>query len=361
MNGIQHTYVIAEAGVNHNGDLGRALEMVAAAAAFGADAIKFQTFSADKLASRRAPKARYQEVTTGTGETQYQMLARLQLSREDHARLAECCRTNGIEFLSSPFDVDSLTLLVDELQVRRVKIGSGEVTNGPLLLQAARSGRPIILSTGMCTLGDVEAALAVLAFGYSQRGDPTSARALRSAYVGAEGGAAIVGHVTLLHCTTEYPTPPEDVNLRAMDTLRGAFRLPVGLSDHTQGTAAAIAAVAREASVIEKHFTLDRKLPGPDHRASLEPAEFEAMVGAIRAVERSLGDSRKVPSPSERDNETVARRSLVAARPIAKGEKLTSENLASKRPGGGISPLLYWDYLGRDSHRAYEVDEVIEP
>ena len=361
MTGVGQTYVIAEAGVNHNGSLDRAVQMVDAAAEAGVDAVKCQSFSAGKLASLHAPKADYQIASTGSDDTQYKMLKELELSPDAHFGLAERCAGHGIEFLSSPFDIDSLRFLVEDMDVRRLKLGSGEITNGPLLLEAARSGKPLILSTGMCTLGDVEAALQVLAYGYTNSAPPRSCAVFRAAYSSEDGRAALSRNVILLHCTTEYPTPPSDVNLRAMDTLREAFGLPVGLSDHTQGVAAAVAAVAREACVLEKHFTLDRSLPGPDHRASLEPDELRALVRDVRTVEQALGSRFKAASPSEAKNEPIARKSLVAAQRIAAGEPFTETNLTAKRPGNGLSPLLYWDYLGRRAQRSYQVDEPIDP
>jgi N-acetylneuraminate synthase len=289
------------------------------------------------------------------------MLRRLQLDEEAHARIVHRCEVRGIEFLSTPFDDESLDLLTRRFDMRRLKLGSGELTNAPLLLKAARTGRPLILSTGMATLGEVEEALAVVAFGYREaerhptRGDldtilsePSAQRALRE-------------RVVLLHCTTEYPTPAADVNLRAMDTLRAAFGLDVGYSDHTAGISIAIAAAARGAAVIEKHFTIDRTLPGPDHQASLEPGELAAMVHAVREVEEALGDGIKRARPIERKNMVVARKSLVAARPIAKGEIFTEQNVAAKRPGGKLSPMLYWDLLGRPAPRAFDAEEALEP
>lgn len=355
---IQHTYIIAEAGVNHNGSLDMARELVKVAAEAGADAVKFQTFKADKLVSRSAPKAEYQARTTGSDESQHEMIRRLELDERAHEILIEHCRVCGIEFLSTPFDLDSVDLLTERFNLPCIKIPSGDITNAPLLLKVARSGRPAILSTGMSILGEVEDALGVLAFGYLGNGSPSLA-AFRAAYNSAEGLAILQKKVTLLHCTTEYPAPFEDVNLKVMDTLKSAFGLPVGYSDHTEGIAVPIAAVARGAVVIEKHFTLDRTLPGPDHKASLEPAELKQMVDAIRAVERSLGSSKKQPALSELKNRGVARKSLVAACPIAAGEPFTTENLAVKRPGNGLSPMLYWELLAKSAVQDYSDDEEI--
>jgi sialic acid synthase SpsE len=275
--------------------------------------------------------------------------------------LRERCQALGIGFLSTPFDLPSVDLLVGELGMRRLKMPSGEITNAPLLLKAARTGAALIVSTGMCTMKDVEQALGVIAFGYTGGDTPASRPAFADAFASAAGRAALEDTVTLLHCTTEYPAPPDEVNLKAMDTLRDAFGLPIGYSDHTKGIAVSIAAVARGAVVIEKHFSLDRNLPGPDHKASLEPDELGAMIEAIRTVEPALGDGHKRPTPSEQPNMAVARKSLVAAHDIRTGELFTEKTLTTKRPGTGISPMEYWDWLGRRADRDYPADTLIEP
>lgn len=352
--------VIAEAGVNHNGSLDRALALVETAATAGADVVKFQTFRAASLASKTAPKAAYQKRATDQAESQLEMLQRLELGESEHDQLIDACKARGIEFLSTPFDFGSLDLLAGRLNLPRLKIGSGEITNYPLLLAAAQTGKALILSTGMSTLAEVEGALGVLAFGYLSRESP-SLEAFAAAYGEPEGRVALAENVTLLHCTTEYPAPDGEVNLRAMDSLRETFGLPVGLSDHSQGIAIPIAAVGRGAVMIEKHFTLDRKLPGPDHKASLEPSELGEMIAAIRRVEAALGDGVKAPTPRERKNIPIARKSLVAARRIKAGESFTPENLTVKRSGNGISPLRYWDLLGQHATRNYAADEAIEP
>ena len=354
------TYVIAEAGVNHNGSLEQAKRLVDAAAEAGADAVKFQTFRADALTVDTAEKAAYQQDTTDAEQSQRDMLRALELPPSFHEALVEHCAERGLPFLSSPFDPASVDLLVDDFDVPRIKIPSGEITNAPLLLHVARTGRPAILSTGMSTLGEVEAALGVLAFGYLGSDEAPGADAFRAAYASDRGQERLRDRVVLLHCTSEYPAPVDEVNLRAMDTLRSAFGLPVGLSDHTRGTAVPVAAVARGASVVEKHFTLDRMLPGPDHRASLEPDELAAMVEGIRRAERALGSPRKRPTQSETKNRPIARKSLVAAAPIAAGEPFTEDNLTAKRPGRGLSPMRYWDYLGRTASRDYSRDDLIE-
>ncbi len=351
--------IIAEAGVNHNGSRDLALRLVDAAAEAGADVAKFQIFRADALAAASAPKADYQVQTTGFGQGQLDMLRRLELGEEDFRAIQRRCRERGIRFLATPFDEQSLDDLTSKYNVDAIKLGSGEVTNAPLLLRAARTGRPVILSTGMSTLAEVEAALGVLAYGYAPTQGPPSLDAFRKAFRSAAGQEALRCHVTLLHCTTEYPAVYEDVNLRAIDTLRATFGLPVGLSDHTPGIHVAVAAIARGAIAIEKHLTLDRNLPGPDHRASLEPGEFQQLVTAIRQVEAALGSDTKAPAPGELANVPVARRSLVAARDIHKGERFTTENLAVKRPGNGASPMRYWEWLGRIAERDYKKDQPL--
>lgn len=353
--------IIAEAGVNHNGDLGRALALVDAAADAGADMVKFQSFVTDELASRQVPKCDYQRATSDADETQYAMLKRLELDRTAHECLIARCAESRIRFLSTPFDLPSLRLLTEGFGLELIKIPSVEVTNAPLLLAAARSGADIILSTGMSDLDDVRRALSVLAFGYLGRTEKPSTKSFAAAFADTQGRAALDGKVTLLHCTSEYPAPFEDVNLRAMDTLREAFGFPVGLSDHSPGINVAIAAVARGAVMIEKHFTLDRTLPGPDHKASLKPGELKAMVEGIRQVERALGDGRKAPAPSEIKNIAVMRKCLVARRAIQAGEAFSEDNLAVKRAGGALAPDRYWDWLGRTATRAYAEDEAIEP
>lgn len=356
MNGI---FIIAEAGVNHNGSLDTALQLVDVAVAAGADAVKFQTFKAENLVTGIAAKAEYQKQTTGAAESQLEMLRKLELKYEFHFQLRDYCRRQGIEFLSTAYDSDSLAFLVNEVGIAKLKTPSGEITNGPFLLAHAQTGADIILSTGMATLGEVEMALGVLAFGYLGWDEPSLTR-FQQAYSSERGQAVLKQKVTLLHCTSEYPTPPEHVNLRAMDTLAQAFGLVVGYSDHTEGLAVPIAAAARGAVVIEKHFTLDRALKGPDHQVSLEPDELKQMVTAIRFVEQALGSANKMPQPVELQNRNVARKSLVAGATIGAGECFSAENLVSKRPGSGLSPMEYWRLLGQISRRAYQPDDLIE-
>lgn len=326
-------FLIAEAGVNHNGSVARALELVDVAAASGADAVKFQTFRADALATASAGKAAYQERTTGDG-SQLAMLKRLELDEPAHRAIADRCAERDIEFMSAPFDHESLELLV-RMRVHRLKLGSGELTNGPLLEAAARTGLPLILSTGMATLDEVREAVHLVQNAGSR-------------------------DVTVLHCTTEYPAPPDEVNLRAMATMRDTLGVPVGYSDHTVGMTVALAAVAMGASVLEKHFTIDRTLPGPDHAASLEPDELAQLVTAVRTVEAALGDGIKRPSPAEIPNLDVARKSIIAATAIGEGESFTEMNLAVKRPGTGISPMRLPEILGRRASRAYVTEELLD-
>jgi N-acetylneuraminate synthase len=358
----KRTFIIAEAGVNHNGSLDRAGEMIDAAAEAGADAVKFQSFKAERIVSMTAPKAEYQKETTDPGESQYEMIRRLELDRESHRALIRRCEERKVRFLSTPFDMDSLDMLLSEFKLPMVKISSGDITNAPLLLEAARRQRPVILSTGMSSLADIEIALGVLAFGYTEgiKKKP-SVQAFRRSFLTEKGQKALKKRVTLLHCTTEYPAPFEEVNLHAMEVMRSAFGLPVGYSDHTTGIAVAVAAVALGAVVIEKHFTLDRTLPGPDHKASLEPGELKAMIESIRQVEPALGLKRKIPAASELKNRAVAQKSLVAAVAIGKGECFTEENVAVKRPGNGLSPVFYWDVVGRPAQKDYAPDEAILP
>lgn len=346
-------YIIAEAGVNHNGSLGMAMDLVDAAAAVGADAVKFQTFRTGSLVTRRARKAAYQTARTGSDNNQYDMLKALELSEETHHRLLARCRDKGIAFLSTPFDPDSLDFLVLNLGLGCIKIGSGDLTNAPLIHRAAALGRDLILSTGMATLDEIRLALGAAALGYRNE-LPTGVAALREA-----GQTADLGdRVTLLHCTTEYPAPFEDVNLQAMDTLGQVFRVPVGFSDHTPGIVASVAAAARGATVVEKHLTLDRTLPGPDHQASLEPDDFADLVTDIRRVETLLGSPEKTLAPSETGNRDVARKSVRAARALPKDHTIQAADIVVKRPEDGLLANRYWDVVGRTTDRAYEPDEA---
>lgn len=355
------TYIIAEAGVNHNGSLEMARKLIDVAAEAGADAVKFQTFKAEALVSKSAAKAEYQTTSTGKDESQFDMIHKLELDEVAHRELIAHCQKRGIEFLSAPFDFACVDLLAKTFDLPCLKIPSGEITNGPLLLYIAQTGKSVILSTGMSTLAEVEQALGVLAYGFVRDGSCPSLEAFRKAYLSDDGQIALLEKVRLLHCTTEYPAPFEDVNLRAMDTLSQTFDLPIGFSDHTSGIAIAIAAVARGAVVVEKHFTLDRTLPGPDHQASLEPNELKAMVRSIRQVEMALGDGVKQPTASELKNIPVSRKSLVAKTEIRAGEVFTVANLGAKRPGDGVSPMAYWDFIGCTARCAHSPDEKVKP
>ncbi|MFT6778862.1 MAG: N,N'-diacetyllegionaminate synthase [Paraglaciecola sp.] len=330
------TLIIAEAGVNHNGDMDLARQLIIVAAEAGADVVKFQTFNADHLVTKNAIKADYQNKTTDASESQYDMIRKLELSREMHEELMNYCQTYDIEFYSTGFDIESLNLLV-ELGLNSFKIPSGEITNLPYLRHIGKYGYRVILSTGMATLGEIEQALYVL-----------------------EQSGTSRDRITVLHCSTEYPTPMKDVNLRAMCTIRDAFKVSVGYSDHTQGIEVATAAVALGATVIEKHFTLDRNLPGPDHKASLEPDELKAMVTAIRNIEQAMGDGIKKPTVNEINTKLIVRKSIVAECAIGQGEVFTVDNLTVKRPGGGLSPMLWDDVLGRKARHDFKPDEFIE-
>lgn len=332
-----NTLIIAEAGVNHNGDMALAKELIAAAAEAGADLVKFQTFIASNIISRSAPKAEYQKGGTDPQESQQEMVRKLELTHENHLELMAECKKQGIGFFSTAFDKGSIDLLEELGGTEIVKVPSGELTNLPYLRYLTRHGKHVLLSTGMANLGEIEAAINVV----EQAGTPRD-------------------KITVLHCTTEYPTPMEDVNLRAMINIGKAFGVSVGYSDHTPGIEVPIAAVALGATVIEKHFTLDRTLPGPDHRASLEPNELKAMVHGIRNIEKALGDGIKRPSPSELKNKPIARKSLVAARPIKAGDRFSEDNLMAKRPGTGISPMQWDDVIGRTAPRDFREDELIE-
>lgn len=328
------TIIIAEAGVNHNGSLKLAKQMIDEAAKAGADYIKFQTFKPEKLVSKYAQKADYQKKTTGNNESQLQMLEKLALSYDDFVELKKYCEQIGIGFLSTPFDEDSIRFL-DSLDMDFWKIPSGEITNYPYLVQIAQTDRDIVLSTGMCEMNEIADAMKVL----------------------KENGA---GNISLLHCNTEYPTPYEDVNLLAMKQMRTAFKKQVGYSDHTVGIEVPIAAVALGAEIIEKHFTLDKNMEGPDHKASLEPQELAQMVSAIRHIEKSLGDGNKKRTASEQYNVVAVRKSIVAKCEIHKGELFTEKNLTVKRPSNGISPMKWNEIIGTRAKRDFLEDELIE-
>ncbi len=334
---MNKTFIIAEAGVNHNGSVDMAFQLIDAAVAAGADAVKFQTFKAENVIAVNAPKAGYQKETTGSDESQLEMVQRLELNESAHTRLHQYCRRKAIRFLSTPFDLGSIDLL-HGMGMEIFKIPSGEITNLPYLKKIGALKKRLILSTGMADLGEIEDALDVLA----ESGTPWE-------------------DIIVLHCNTEYPTPMEDVNLRAMLTIRHAFPgVAVGYSDHTNGIEVPIAAVAMGATAIEKHFTLDRNFPGPDHRSSLEPHELAMMITCIRNIEKALGSGIKKASPSELNNKPIVRKSIVAASPIREGETFTELNVTVKRPGTGISPMRWNEIIGRNAAKPYGRDEQIE-
>ncbi|WP_097025885.1 N-acetylneuraminate synthase [Clostridium peptidivorans] len=328
------TYIIAEAGVNHNGNLELAKLMIDKAKEAGANCIKFQTFISKNIVSKNASKAQYQKQYTKLGESQLDMLKKLELSFDDFKELKKYCDLKEIEFFSTAFDLDSINFL-NGLGMRIWKIPSGEITNLPYLIEIAKTHKPVILSTGMSTVEEVEEAINILRTNGCQ-------------------------DIILLHCTTEYPAPYEEVNLKAMNTLKEKFNVMVGYSDHTKGTEVTIAAVAMGATVIEKHFTLDRNMEGPDHKSSLEPNELKTMVNAIRNIEKAMGNGKKIPSPSERKNINIARKSIVAKCNIKKGEILSEDNIITKRPGNGISPMRWFDIIGKTAIKDFEEDELIE-
>jgi len=354
------TLIIAEAGVNHNGNTEVAYKLIDAAYNAGADIVKFQTFKAIKLASESAVQADYQVANTKKKESQVDMLTRLELPYSIHHELIDYCNELGIEFLSTAFDSESLQFLVQDLGLKRLKIPSGDITNAPLVLEHAQTGCDVIVSTGMSTLAEVEQALGVIAYGYLNPDSKAPSELLfQQAYSSEEGQFLLKTKVTLLHCTTEYPAPLPEINLRVMDTLAKAFKVRTGYSDHSVGITVPIAAAARGAVVIEKHFTLDKNMDGPDHKASLEPDELKQMVVAIREVEVALGSGIKAPSFSEIKNKSIARKSLVAKVNISKGDIFTKGNLTTKRPGGGSSPYQYWSTLGTTADKMYKKDELI--
>lgn len=333
-----HTLIIAEAGVNHNGSIDIAKQLVDKAVEAGVDIIKFQTFKADKLVSKSAKQAEYQKKNIGTNsdDSQYNMLKKLELSEQDHQELMAYCKERGIQFFSTAFDLESIDYL-HSLNLGLWKIPSGEITNYPYIKKIASYHEPVILSTGMCEMDDISAAMNVLCKNGVER-----------------------NLITILHCNTEYPTPYKDVNLLAMQQIKKEYQVSVGYSDHTKGIEVPIAAVALGASVIEKHFTLDRNMEGPDHKASLEPEELKAMVSAIRHIEQALGDGHKQISESERKNIAIARKSIVAACPIKKGEMLTEQNLTVKRPGTGISPMRWEEVIGTKAIKDFAEEDLIE-
>ncbi|GBL19960.1 N,N'-diacetyllegionaminic acid synthase [Acidimicrobiaceae bacterium] len=360
MTNSPNTFIIAEAGVNHNGSIDLARSLIDAAVVAKADAVKFQSFVASSIVTTSARKAEYQIAQTGGQESQLEMLQRLELSHAQQRELFDYCKKSGIEFLSTPFDSESLKFLVSDLKLSTIKVGSGELTNAPFLLEVARCTDKLILSTGMSTIDEIELALGVVAFGMSaNKTSEPSTDACKKALVNDAGRQALRQRVTLLHCTTDYPTSPADINLRAMLTLSEKFNCQVGLSDHSIGTHIAVGAVAMGATIIEKHLTTSRDLAGPDHKASLEPDEFKKLVANIRDIEIAFGSAEKTPTANETKNQQVARRSIVASKAIKSGEVFTTENIVVKRPGTGQSPFKYWDLLGTKSTRDIAANELI--
>ena len=356
-----HVKIIAEAGVNHNGEIGLAKELVAAAAEAGVDIVKFQSFKAENLVTKKAEKAQYQKNNCGANESQYEMLKKLELDEKMHFEIIACCKRYNVEFLSTAFDEESLTFLTTGAKLSALKISSGEITNGPFIHNHAKTGSDLIVSTGMATLGEIEEALAVIAHAYCHPNKPIKDindcyRALAT----SEGLELLKNKVTLLHCTSSYPASAESVNLRAMDTMQKAFGLRVGYSDHTAGLVAPIAAVAMGASVIEKHFTLDCNMEGPDHKASLEPQALKQMVADIRMASQMLGHGRKLPHSSEISTKNVARKSIIARDVIKVGESLTANNMALMRPGTGVSPMKWWSKLEDSAVKNYRKGDLID-
>lgn len=355
------TLVIAEAGVNHNGDENLAFELIDIAKSAGADVVKFQLFQAEKLTTQKAELAEYQKknISTDSTQSQYDMLQKLELSPSVFSQLANYCSTQGIEFLSTAFDTESLNFLVHDLGIKKLKIASGELTNAPFLLEHSRTGVDIILSTGMSSLAEITEALGVIAFGYLNLDGYPSKPLIAELMKSNEAREIISKRVTLMHCTSAYPAPLDQLNLRAMHLLRDEFKTRVGYSDHSDGILISPIAVAMGASVIEKHFTKSKKMQGPDHQASLEPNELSSMIIDIRNVEIGLGKREKAPTSEEKKNLLIARKSIVANTPIQQGDIFSEANLSVKRPGSGMQPIKIWDLIGRQSQNRYDIGELI--
>jgi len=352
-------YIIAEAGVNHNGSLATAFKLVDAAVKAGADAVKFQSFKAHKLVTATAKKADYQHRNQNDGKSQLEMLKALELSEAEQLQLFHYCQTQAIDFLSSPFDAQSCAFLLHKLGLDTIKLGSGELTNAQLLIQISQAKVKLILSTGMSTLEDIHQALAILAYGYSHSEAPASSDDFSTAYQSTQGKALLQQYVTLMHCTTEYPCPVNEVNLAAINTLKKHFSLPCGYSDHTRGIHISVAAAALGVPVIEKHFTLDQSLPGPDHKASIEADSLAQLVHQVRDIEQALGNKHKQVTASEEKNRQIARKGLYAATKIKKGERFTQNNIILKRPVCRTTGFDYWDIIGQPAEQDYLMDEPI--
>lgn len=356
---MYRTKVIVEAGVNHNGSFQMAKKLIQVAKEAGADAVKFQTFKAENLVTRDAEQAEYQVENLGEATSQFDMLKKLELSYDEFTALKQFCDEQHIEFLSTPFDLESVDFLVNTLGMETVKIPSGELTNAPFIYYIATKRKKMILSTGMATVDEIHEALSFIAYGLANNNKVTI-QAVQDFYDTTEAKALLKQYVTVLHCTTEYPAPFNTINLKAIEQLRNELQLPIGYSDHSDGIAVPIAATSLGAVIIEKHFTLDKALPGPDHLASLNPEELKLMVKGIRQVEQSLGDGFKQPSAIELKNRVAVRKSIVAKTDISVGTTLTSEHLAMKRPAKGIPPSGYWSLIGSMTTKAYEKDDLID-
>ncbi len=357
---MSEIFIIAEIGVNHNGSRDIAMEMIDTASKAGVDAVKFQTFNTEKLVSKNTPKTEYQIKNDRSSKNQFDMLKKLELSRDLHLELNEYCSSKEIEFMSTAFDEDSLDFLVHEVGMKKNKIPSGELNNAPFLIKHGATGNKIILSTGMSSLKQIHQAISAIAFGFSKTNMKPSIKSFREVIKSKDIQNELRKKITLLHCTSQYPAPIDSLNLMALFTLKEEFEMPVGYSDHSLGTEASIAASAMGAEIIEKHFTLDNTLEGPDHKASLEPNQLINLVSSIRKVELMLGSRSKSPSKEELENKNLATKSIVAKSIIRQGEYFTDDNLTTKRPGDGMSPFLFWDLIGVKSKKEYMPDEQID-
>lgn len=354
------TYIIAEAGVNHNGSFEMAKQLVDVAKKSGVDAVKFQTFRTENLVTDDAKQADYQVSNLGEETTQFEMLKELELSYEEFFKLKKYCDILEIEFLSTPFDFESVDFLIDQLEMKKVKISSGELTNSPFIHYIATKQKPMIVSTGMATMEEIHVALSFIAYGLAFPTKRVMVKEVLKFYKTKRAKELLQTYVTVLHCTTEYPAQYDSINLRVLQEMKKELKIPIGFSDHSEGITIPIAATTFGIAVIEKHFTLSRNLEGPDHRASLEPKELKEMVKAIRTVEKSLGFSDKKPSKIELENRIAARKSLVAKIPIQSGEVITEKHLTVKRPGNGMSPNTFWEIIGKRSTNSYEKDALID-
>ena len=355
------TFIIAEAGVNHNGSLERALKMVKVASDSGANSIKFQSFKASRIVTMNVKKAQYQQFNTKKFKNQYDMIKSLELTPKMHEKIInECCKQK-IEFLSTPFDIESLIMLTNDFGIKKIKISSGDITNAPLLINTGYFADEIILSTGMSNLNDIKNGLKAISFGIMDyQYEKCNSKSLNEAFLEMKNNELIRKKIKLLHCTTEYPAPLNELNLKAIKTLKKKFNLKVGYSDHTLGINASIGAVALGAEIIEKHFTLNKSLKGPDHKSSLNPKEFCSLVKGIKEVEKTLGNGEKKISPSEKKNINIARKFIVASKPIVKGEKFSRDNITFKRSGGGISPFEFWNLLKCKAKKNYKYEDIID-